>query len=220
MAMVSPSILSANFAHLEEDCRKALDGGAAMLHYDVMDGHFVPNISFGIPVLKSIHKAMPDAFFDVHLMISHPIDYIQAFAAAGAGLINFHIESESDPWDTLRKIQQAGCKTGMTVKPATPVEAVYPYLDQLDLVLVMSVEPGFGGQKFMTSALEKVSRLAEERRQRGLRFLIELDGGINTETGKRSMEAGADILVAGSTVFGAENITEACRELSALSAGN
>lgn len=216
MAMVSPSILSANFAHLEEDCRKALAGCAAMLHYDVMDGHFVPNISFGIPVLKSIHKAMPDAFFDVHLMISHPIDYIQAFADAGAGLINFHIESESNPWDTLRKIQQAGCKTGMTVKPATPVEAVYPYLDQLDLVLIMSVEPGFGGQKFMTSALEKISRLVEERTKRGLRFLIELDGGINTETGMQSMEAGADVLVAGSTVFGAEDIAEACRELFAL----
>lgn len=220
MAMVSPSILSANFAHLEEDCRKALDGGAAMLHYDVMDGHFVPNISFGIPVLKSIHKAMPGAFFDVHLMISHPIDYIQAFADAGAGLINFHIESVSDPWKTLLKIQQAGCKTGMTVKPATPVEAVYPYLDQLDLVLIMSVEPGFGGQKFMTSALEKVSRLSEERKKRGLHFLIELDGGINMETGMQSMKAGADVLVAGSTVFGAEDITEACRELCVLSPGH
>lgn len=216
MAMVSPSILSANFAHLEEDCRKALDGGAAMLHYDVMDGHFVPNISFGIPVLKSIHKAVPEAFFDVHLMISHPIDYIQAFADAGAELINFHIESRSGPWETLRKIQQTGCKTGMTVKPATPVESVFPYLDQLDLVLIMSVEPGFGGQKFMASALEKVSKLAEERKQRGLGFLIELDGGINAETGMQSMAAGADVLVAGSTIFGAENITAACQKLSEL----
>lgn len=216
MAMVSPSILSANFAHLEDDCRKALEGGADMLHYDVMDGHFVPNISFGIPVLKSIHKAMPDAFFDVHLMISHPLDYVQAFAGAGAGLINFHIESESDPWDTLRMIQQAGCKTGMTVKPATPADAVFPYLDQLDLVLVMSVEPGFGGQKFMPAALDKVAALAEERKRRGLRFLIELDGGINMETGRLSIAAGADVLVAGSTVFGADDIAAACRDLSGI----
>ncbi len=109
-------------------------------------------------------------------------------------MINFHIESESDPWETLRKIQQAGCKTGMTVKPATPVEAVYPYLDQLDLVLIMSVEPGFGGQKFMTPALEKVSRLVEERQRSGLHFLIKLDGGINMETGTQSIAAGADVL--------------------------
>lgn len=216
MAILSPSILSANFACLENDCRKALQGGASMLHYDVMDGHFVPNISFGIPVLRSIHKAIPEAFFDVHLMISRPLDYVDTFAAAGASLINFHLESESEPQETLNAIRQAGCKTGMTIKPGTPAEALFPYLDQLDLVLVMSVEPGFGGQKFMPSALEKVKLLAGERTRRGLHFLIELDGGINLVTGKQCMEAGADVLVAGSTAFSVDDITAACKSLAAL----
>lgn len=216
MAMISPSILSANFAHLEKDCQQALRGGASMLHFDVMDGHFVPNISFGIPVLKSIHDAMPDTFFDVHLMISNPLDYVSAFAGAGAGLINFHIESGSDPDKALQAIREAGCKTGMTLKPGTPPENIYPFLEQLDLVLVMSVEPGFGGQKFMPSALDKVKSLAVERKRRNLDYLIELDGGINEITGAQSMAAGADVLVAGSTVFGAEDIASACRRLAKL----
>lgn len=216
MAIISPSILSANFAHLEKDCQQALRGGASMLHFDVMDGHFVPNISFGIPVLKSIHDAMPDAFFDVHLMISSPLDYVSSFAAAGAGLINFHIESNSDPDKTLQAIREARCKTGMTIKPGTPPENIYPFLEQLDLVLVMSVEPGFGGQKFMPSALDKVKSLAVERKRRNLDFLIELDGGINEITGAQSMAAGADVLVAGSTVFGAGDIASACRRLAKL----
>lgn len=216
MAILSPSILSANFAHLEDDCRKALEGGAKMLHYDVMDGHFVPNISFGIPVLKSIHKAIPEAFFDVHLMISRPLDYVNEFAKAGASLINFHYESECDACDTISAIRRTGCQVGMTIKPNTPAEVIFPYLDQLDLVLVMSVEPGFGGQKFMPSALDKVKALAEERERQGLHFLIELDGGINTETGKLSMDAGADVLVAGSTAFAVEDIPAACRALAAL----
>lgn len=216
MAILSPSILSANFAHLEDDCRRALEGGAQMLHYDVMDGHFVPNISFGIPVLKSIHAALPDAFFDVHLMISKPLDYVKAFAGAGASLINFHLESESDPQETLNAIRAAGCKTGMTIKPATPAEEVFPYLDQLDLVLVMTVEPGFGGQKFMTDMMDKVRALAAERQRRGLSFLIEVDGGVNAQTGKVCMEAGTDVLVAGSTVFNAPDIAAASKTLSAL----
>ncbi len=216
MAILSPSVLSANFAHLEDDCRRALEGGAQMLHYDVMDGHFVPNISFGIPVLKSIHTALPDAFFDVHLMISKPLSYVDAFAGAGASLINFHVESESDPQETLNAIHAAGCKAGMTVKPGTPVEAVFPYLEQLDLVLIMTVEPGFGGQKFMPDMMDKVRTLAAERERRGLKFLIEVDGGVNTETGKVCMEAGVDVLVAGSTAFSVKDITAACRDLSAL----
>lgn len=216
MAIVSPSILSANFAHLEEDCRAAMAGGAEMLHYDVMDGHFVPNISFGIPVLESIHKAIPDAFFDVHLMISRPLLYIDAFAKAGASLINFHYESESDINDTLNAIHRTGCKAGMTIKPSTPPEVLFPYLDELNLVLVMSVEPGFGGQKFMPAALDKVAKLDAARKAQGLQFLIELDGGINAETGAQSIAAGADILVAGSTVFSSEDIAAATRALRAL----
>ena len=146
MAMVSPSILSADFGKLGADCRMVLDAGAQMLHYDVMDGHFVPNISFGVPVLKSLHKALPDAFYDVHLMISHPLQYAEPFIKAGATLYNFHLECEDDIQATIDAVRALGCKVGLTIKPGTPAEALAPWLDQLDLVLVMSVEPGFGGQ--------------------------------------------------------------------------
>jgi len=160
MAIVSPSILSADFGKLGADCRMVLDAGAQMLHYDVMDGHFVPNISFGVPVLKSLHKALPDAFYDVHLMISHPLQYAEPFIKAGATLYNFHLECEDDIQATLDAVKALGCKTGLTIKPGTAPEALVPYLDQLDLVLVMSVEPGFGGQKFMPSALDKLRWLS------------------------------------------------------------
>ena len=182
MAIISPSILSADFCRLEEDCRLVLDAGAEMLHFDVMDGHFVPNISFGVPVLASLHRGMPSAFFDVHLMISHPLAYVDAFAKAGADLINFHLESEDYPGAVLDAIRAAGCKAGMTIKPGTPAEALSPWLDRLDLVLVMSVEPGFGGQKFQSSALRKLEALKAEREARGLQFLLEVDGGVNAET--------------------------------------
>jgi len=148
MAIVSPSILSADFGKLGADCRMVLDAGAQMLHYDVMDGHFVPNISFGVPVLKSLHKNLPDAFYDVHLMISHPLQYAEAFIKAGATLYNFHLECEDDIQATIDAVRALGCKVGLTIKPGTEPQALAPYLDQLDLVLVMSVEPGFGGQKF------------------------------------------------------------------------
>ena len=144
MAIVSPSILSADFGKLGADCRMVLDAGAQMLHYDVMDGHFVPNISFGVPVLKSLHKNLPDAFYDVHLMISHPLQYAEAFIKAGATLYNFHLECEDDIQATIDAVRALGCKVGLTIKPGTEPQALAPYLDQLDLVLVMSVEPGFG----------------------------------------------------------------------------
>ena len=216
MAILSPSILSADFCRLEADCRLALDAGAAMLHFDVMDGHFVPNISFGVPVLASLHRGMPSAFFDVHLMISHPLDYVDAFAKAGAGLINFHLEAEDEPGAVLAAIRAAGCKAGMTIKPGTPAGALYPWLEQLDLVLVMSVEPGFGGQKFQSSALYKLEALKKERDARGLGFLLEVDGGVNAETAPFCVEAGADVLVAGSAVFGAANPAAAARAFAAL----
>ena len=136
MAIVSPSILSADFGKLGADCRMVLDAGAQMLHYDVMDGHFVPNISFGVPVLKSLHKTLPDAFYDVHLMISHPLQYAEPFIKAGATLYNFHLECEDDIQQTLDAVKALGCKTGLTIKPGTAPEALEPYLDQLDLVLV------------------------------------------------------------------------------------
>ena len=216
MAIISPSILSADFCRLEEDCRLVLDAGAEMLHFDVMDGHFVPNISFGVPVLASLHRGMPSAFFDVHLMISHPLAYVDAFAKAGAELINFHLESEDDPGAVLDAIRAAGCKAGMTIKPGTPAEALSPWLDRLDLVLVMSVEPGFGGQKFQSSALRKLEALKAEREARGLPFLLEVDGGVNAETAPFCVEAGADVLVEGSAVFAAADPAAEVRALAAL----
>lgn len=216
MAMISPSILAADFAHLEQDIRQAVAGGADMIHFDVMDGVFVPNISFGIPVLNSLHRSDPGVFYDVHLMIQQPQKYVERFAKAGASLINFHLESDCNPGEVLAQIKAAGCKTGMTIKPATAPEALLPYLKDLDLVLVMSVEPGFGGQGFMMNSLDKVRWLAAKREELGAHYLIELDGGINMKTGALSMEAGADVLVAGSNVFGAPDIAAAAAALKAL----
>ena len=233
MTTISPSILSADFSKLGADCRMVLDAGAKMLHYDVMDGHFVPNISFGVPVLKSLHKAMPDAFYDVHLMITHPQQYAEAFAKAGASLLNFHLECDDDIQETIDAIKAQGCKVvmptlqpcaikaqgckvGMTIKPGTPVEELGYYLDQLDLVLVMSVEPGFGGQKFMPSALDKLRWLKTEKERRGLRFLLEVDGGVDAATAPQCVAAGADVLVAGSAIYGASDPAAAVRALAAL----
>lgn len=202
MTIVSPSILSADFTKLGADCQMVLDAGAQMLHYDVMDGHFVPNISFGVPVLKSLHKGMPAAFYDVHLMISHPLAYAEPFAKAGATLQNFHLECEDDIQQTIDAIKAQGCKVGLTIKPGTAPEALAPYLDQLDLVLVMSVEPGFGGQKFMADQMEKLRALRAKRPE----LLLEVDGGVNRETAPICRENGADVAVAGTAVFRAENI--------------
>ena len=203
MAMVSPSLLAADFACLGTECRKVLDAGAQWLHFDVMDGCFVPNISFGVPVLAGLRKALPDAFFDVHLMIRDPLAYIEPFAKAGASLITFHLESDSDVGATLAAIKAAGCKAGISIKPATPVSALEPWLDQLDLVLGMCVEPGFGCQSFMPGALDKLSALAQEKRRRGLPFLLEVDGGVDEASGTAAacVNAGAEVLVAGSAVF-------------------
>ena len=213
MTTISPSILSADFSKLGADCRMVLDAGAKMLHYDVMDGHFVPNISFGVPVLKSLHKAMPDAFYDVHLMITHPQQYAEAFAKAGASLLNFHLECDDDIQETIDAIKAQGCKVGMTIKPGTPVEELGYYLDQLDLVLVMSVEPGFGGQKYIPESTERIRTLRRMLDEKGLEHVhIQVDGGINRETIDEVLAAGANIIVAGSAVFGS-NIEQNVREL-------
>ena len=213
MTIISPSILSADFGKLGADCRTVLDAGAQMLHYDVMDGHFVPNISFGVPVLKSLHKTLPDAFYDVHLMISHPLQYAEPFIKAGATLYNFHLECEDDIQQTLDAVKALGCKTGLTIKPGTAPEALAPYLDQLDLVLVMSVEPGFGGQKFLDNQMAKVRRLRDEITRRGLKTRIQVDGGVSPKTAHIVAEAGADVLVAGSAVYGAENPAQAIDDI-------
>lgn len=213
MTIVSPSILSADFTKLGADCQMVLDAGAQMLHYDVMDGHFVPNISFGVPVLKSLHKGMPAAFYDVHLMISHPLAYAEPFAKAGATLQNFHLECEDDIQQTIDAIKAQGCKVGLTIKPGTAPEALAPYLDQLDLVLVMSVEPGFGGQKFMADMMPKVQEIRRYIDAMNPGCELEVDGGVDPATCKICVASGANVLVAGSAVYKAADIPARIQEL-------
>ena len=203
--LVAPSILAADFADLGRDCRRILAAGADWLHIDIMDGDFVPNLSLGIPVLQCLHKAVPDTVYDVHLMIRRPLQYIKPFCAAGANLLTFHIEAESPVEQTIQAIHDEGCRAALCIKPATPPEAVFPYLDALEMVLVMSVEPGFGGQKFMPAAVEKIAAIRAEAQRRGLSTDIEVDGGIDAATAPLCAAAGANVLVAGSAVFGAKD---------------
>lgn len=209
---ISPSILSADYASLKTEIEKVKNGGADMLHVDVMDGHFVPNISIGPPVVKSVRKAT-DMFLDCHLMISKPYDYIEAFAKNGADLISFHLESESDAEKTIEKISSMGVKPALVLKPATPAEAVFPYLREIAMVLVMTVEPGFGGQSFMTDMLPKISAIRKKAEEVNPQLMIQVDGGIVPETAKLCVEAGADVLVSGSYIFGASDITGAIESL-------
>lgn len=204
MTLISPSVLTADFLELAGDIERLEAAGADMLHLDVMDGIFVPNISFGVPVIQSIreHTRLP---LDVHLMIDRPHRYVEQFAAV-ADWLGFHYEAGSDCAALLRQIRALGCKSCITIKPATPASAVFDLLELCDMVLVMSVEPGFGGQKFMPSALEKLSALREERSRRGLSFLLEVDGGVNAETAPLAVHAGADVLVAGNFLFSAEDM--------------
>ncbi len=214
MVKISPSILAADFSKLGEQCEMVLDAGADMLHIDVMDGHFVPNISLGIPVLESLHNSLSNAFYDVHLMITDPLKYIEPFAKAGANLITFHLEADSPVQQTIDAIHQAGCKAAVSIKPNTPAQDVFPWLDQLEMVLVMSVEPGFGGQAFMESALDKIAQIRAKAQQMGLnQLMIQVDGGVNPTTAAACVKAGADVLVAGSAVFRAAQPKQAVADL-------
>jgi len=198
---ISPSILASDYANLESELKKI--ESADLIHVDVMDGHFVPNISIGAPVVAAIKKVC-SVPFDVHLMISDPLKYAEDFAKAGADIICFHIESESDTAKTVDKILSLGKKAAIAVKPNTPIDGVIPYLDKLSMVLVMTVEPGFGGQSFMEGVLPKIQKL----RETGYEGDIEVDGGVNPETIKLAARAGANVFVAGSAVFKSENPKE------------
>ena len=213
MIELAPSILSANFARLADDAKAALEGGGTLLHVDVMDGHFVPNITIGPPVVASLRKALPDVVFDCHLMIENPDDYIPAFAAAGANWISVHQEACVHLHRTLQLIASHGCKPAVVINPATPVHMVDEVLEMVHHVLVMSVNPGFGGQHFIPGALHKIKTLAEVRESLGLTFRIEVDGGIAHDTVGDVVRAGAELLVAGNAVFGHGNIRENAKKL-------
>ncbi|MDO4813873.1 MAG: ribulose-phosphate 3-epimerase [Gemella sp.] len=212
MARILPSILSADFANLERDIKEMESNGVDIFHIDVMDGHFVPNMSLGFPVIESIRK-ISESTFDVHLMISNPEDYVEQFCDAGADMLSFHIEATNHADRLIQVIKSKGKKAGIVLNPQTPLENIKYILDKVDYVLIMTVNPGFGGQSFINTMLNKIEELDMIRQENSYDFLIQVDGGINIETSKLCRDKGVDLLVCGSFLFGAADKAETLRKL-------
>lgn len=210
--IIAPSLLAADFSRIKEETERAINNGGDWIHLDVMDGHFVDNISFGPAIIKAIDD-VNDAFLDVHLMISRPDHYLDRFLDAGSDMITVHVEAEHDVSSTLKRIKDAGRQAGLALNPATPMSEVEPYLDQIDMLLCMTVVPGFGGQSFMHEVMPKVEQAATWRNERSLNYHIQVDGGIDQKTAPSATRAGANVLVAGSSTFKADDMAAAIQAI-------
>jgi ribulose-phosphate 3-epimerase len=215
MALIAPSILSADFSNLYQQIRLTEIGGADWIHCDVMDGHFVPNITIGPIIVKAARKCT-NLPIDVHLMIENPDKYLEAFADAGANYISVHVEEVVNLNRTVNRIKELGCKSGVVVNPATPISSILDIAEYIDLLLIMTVNPGFGGQKFITNSIRRIEEAVSLRKKYNSNFFIEIDGGVNKETIVGAKKAGVDVFVAGSAIFDADNITAATTELKNL----